>query len=482
MIEFRPIVFFLGVLLIALAGAMLVPAGVDAASGNPDWQAFLGAAALTLFVGVSGVLTTRGAWSTLTIRQSFVLTTLAWTIAAAFAALPFLFSGLGLDYASAFFEAMSGITTTGSTVLTDLDNAPPGILVWRAMLQWLGGVGFIVLAVSVLPMLQVGGNQLFKTEFSDPSGKASPRIASLASGIGMVYVGATALCFAAYWAVGMSGFDAITHSMTTIATGGFSTSDDSIGHFGNPGVEWIATLFMIVGSLPFAMLLVASRGDPMRVVRNSQVQWFAGFLVAGTAAIAIWQIVMNDDTLGHAIRASAFNVTSIITGTGYASEDFWQWGTFPGIAFLFFMFVGGCAGSTSCSVKIFRYQVLFLALKAQLERLLRPHRVYVAHYEGRPLPDNVTDSVFAFFFLFLLLFGLLAFALAALGLDFVTAVSSAATAITNVGPGLGDIVGPAGTFATVPETAKWLLAAGMLLGRLEVFTVLVLFTRRFWRT
>jgi len=205
MIEFRPIVFFLGVLLIALAGAMLVPAGVDAASGNPDWQAFLGAAALTLFVGVSGVLTTRGAWSTLTIRQSFVLTTLAWTIAAAFAALPFLFSGLGLDYASAFFEAMSGITTTGSTVLTDLDNAPPGILVWRAMLQWLGGVGFIVLAVSVLPMLQVGGNQLFKTEFSDPSGKASPRIASLASGIGMVYVGATALCFAAYWAVGMSG-------------------------------------------------------------------------------------------------------------------------------------------------------------------------------------------------------------------------------------------------------------------------------------
>ncbi len=482
MIEFRPIVFFLGVLLIALAAAMLVPAAVDAASSNPDWQAFLGAAGLTLFVGVSCVLTTRGGWSTLSVRQSFVLTTLAWTIAAAFAALPFRFSGLGLDYASAFFESMSGITTTGSTVLTDLDNAPPGILVWRAMLQWLGGVGFIVLAVSVLPMLQVGGNQLFKTEFSDPSGKASPRIASLASGIGMVYVGATAVCLAAYWAAGMSGFEAVTHSMTTIATGGFSTSDASIGHFNNAGIEWIATLFMIVGSLPFAMLLVASRGDPLRVLKNSQVQWFAGFLIAGTAAIALWQVATNDVAVGHAIRASAFNVTSIITGTGYASEDFWRWGTFPGIAFLFFMFVGGCAGSTSCSVKIFRYQVLFLALKAQLERLLRPHRVYVAHYDGRPLPDNVTDSVFAFFFLFLLLFALLAFALSTLGLDFVTAVSSAATAITNVGPGLGDVVGPAGTFATVPETAKWLLAAGMLLGRLEVFTVIVLFTRRFWRT
>lgn len=481
MIEFRPIVYFLGVLLVALAAAMLVPAAVDAASGNADWQAFLGAAGLTLFVGVSCVLTTRGGWSTLTIRQSFVLTTLAWTIAAAFAALPFWFSG-GLDYASSFFEAMSGITTTGSTVFTDLNNAPPGILAWRAILQWLGGVGFIVLAVSVLPMLQVGGNQLFKTEFSDPSGKASPRIASLASGIGMVYIAATALCFVAYWAAGMSGFDAIAHAMTTIATGGFSTADGSIGHFDNANIEWIATLFMIVGSLPFALLLVASRGDPMRVLKSSQVQWFIGILVASTAAIALWQAVANDESLSRAIRSSAFNVTSIITGTGYASEDFWKWGTFPGIAFLFFMFVGGCAGSTSCSVKIFRYQVLFLALKAQLERLLRPHRVYVAHYQGQPLPDNVTDSVFAFFFLFLLLFAMLAFALSTLGLDFVTAVSSAATAITNVGPGLGEMVGPAGTFANVPDAAKWLLAAGMLLGRLEVFTVIVLFTRRFWRT
>ncbi len=482
MIEFRPIVFFLGVLLIALAAAMLVPAAIDAAGGYSDWQAFLGGSALTLFFGVSCVLTTRGGWTSLSVRQSFVLTTLSWTIAAAFAALPFWFSGLGLDYSSAFFEAMSGITTTGSTVLVNLDNAPPGILLWRALLQWLGGVGFIVLAISVLPLLQVGGNQLFKTEFSDPSGKATPRIASLASGIGMVYVAATALCFVAYWAAGMSGFDAVAHSMTTIATGGFSTSDASFGHFSSPAIEWIATVFMIVGSLPFALLLIATRGAPMRVITSSQVQWFAGILVAGTLAIAIWQFTANDVEIGRAIRSSAFNVTSIITGTGYASEDFWRWGTFPGVAFLFFMFVGGCAGSTSCSVKIFRYQVLFLALKAQLERLLRPHRVYIPHYAGKPLPDTVTDSVFAFFFLFLLLFAVLAFALSALGLDFVTSVSSAATAITNVGPGLGDVVGPVGTFANVPETAKWLLAAGMLLGRLEVFTVIVLFTRRFWRT
>ena len=482
MIEIRPIVYFLGVLLIALAATMLVPAAVDAASGHSDWEAFLGGAGLTLFFGVSCVLTTRGGWTTLSVRQSFVLTTLSWTIAAGFAALPLWFSGIGLNYSSAFFEAMSGITTTGSTVLTNLDSAPPGVLLWRSMLQWLGGIGFIVLAISVLPLLQVGGNQLFKTEFSDPSGKATPRIASLAGGIGMVYVAATTLCFVAYWAAGMTGFDAIAHAMTTIATGGFSTSDASFAHFANPSIEWIATLFMIVGSLPFALLLFATQGDPLRVVRSSQVQWFAGFLLAGTLAIALWQIQTNYVAFGRTIRSAAFNVTSIITGTGYASEDYWHWGTFPGVAFLFFMFVGGCAGSTSCSVKIFRYQVLFLALRTQLEHLLRPHRVYVPHYNGKPLPDTVTDSVFAFFFLFLLLFALLAFALSTLGLDFVTSVSSAATAITNVGPGLGNMVGPVGTFAEIPEAGKWMLSVGMLLGRLEIFTVLVLFTRRFWRT
>jgi len=481
MIELRPIVFFMGLLLIALAAAMLIPAAVDAAEGHPDWQAFLGGAGISLFVGVSCVLTTRGGWKTLTVRQSFVLTVLSWTVLVAFAALPLRFSGLGLDYTDAFFEAMSGITTTGSTILVGLEDAPPGILLWRSMLQWLGGIGFIVLAVSVLPMLQVGGNQLFKTEFSDPSGKASPRIASLAAGIGLVYVGATFSCFIAYWAAGMSGFEALAHSMTTIATGGFSTADASIGHFASPPIEIIATCFMFIGSLPFAMLLIAARGDPLRLVRSSQVQWFVGILLVSMAVMAAWQATVNDVAPGHAIRSAAFNVTSIITGTGYASEDYWLWGTFPGVAFLFFMFVGGCAGSTSCSVKIFRYQVLFLALKTQLERLLRPHRVYVPHYDGKPLPDSVTDSVFAFFFLFLLLFALLAFALAILGLDFVTSVSSAATAITNVGPALGPIVGPAGTFATLPDSAKWLLALGMLLGRLEVFTVVVLFTRRFWR-
>jgi trk system potassium uptake protein TrkH len=480
-IEYRPVLFFLGILLSGLAAAMVLPALVDGAFGNSDWRAFAAAAAITLFVGIAFMLVSRGGWTSIPVRDGFILTTASWVLSAAFGALPFLLSDLGLSYTDAFFEAMSGITTTGSTVLTGLDDAPRGILLWRSLLQWLGGIGFVVMAVAVLPMLQVGGMHLFRTEFSDPSGKVLPRVGQLATGIGSVYLGATIACMVAMWIAGMTAFEATAHAMTTIATGGFSTSDQSIGHFGSAPIEWIATVFMIVGSLPFLLLWGALRGKAFSLLRDTQVQWFAAIIATSVAAIALWQWLAGGQALSVAIRESAFNVTSIITGTGYASADYWQWGTFPAAAFLFFMFIGGCAGSTSCSVKVFRYQILYQALIVQMVRLMRPHGVAVPHYNGRPIPDSVTDSVFAFFFLFLLLFALLAFGLSALGLDFVTAISSAATAIANVGPGLGDVVGPSGTFASLPATAKWLMAAGMLLGRLEVFTVLVLLSPSFWR-
>jgi trk system potassium uptake protein TrkH len=480
-IEYRPVLFFLGILLSGLAAAMVLPALVDGAFGSSDWRAFAAAAAITLFVGIAFMLVSRGGWTSIPVRDGFILTTASWVLSAAFGALPFLLSDLGLSYTDAFFEAMSGITTTGSTVLTGLDDAPRGILLWRSLLQWLGGIGFVVMAVAVLPMLQVGGMHLFRTEFSDPSGKVLPRVGQLATGIGSVYLGATVACMVAMWIAGMTAFEATAHAMTTIATGGFSTSDQSIGHFGSAPIEWIATVFMIVGSLPFLLLWGALRGKAFSLLRDTQVQWFAAIIATSVAAIALWQWLAGGQALSVAIRESAFNVTSIITGTGYASADYWQWGTFPAAAFLFFMFIGGCAGSTSCSVKVFRYQILYQALIVQMVRLMRPHGVAVPHYNGRPIPDSVTDSVFAFFFLFLLLFALLAFGLSALGLDFVTAISSAATAIANVGPGLGDVVGPSGTFASLPATAKWLMAAGMLLGRLEVFTVLVLLSPSFWR-
>ena len=481
MIHFRTILYFLGLLLLALGVIMLVPGLVDALDDKGEWEAFIGASAIACFIGVSLLLVTRGNTETLSVRESFILTSASWFITVVFAALPFYFATIGLSYTDAFFEAMSGITTTGSTVIVDLNQVSAGILLWRALLQWLGGVGFIVLAISVLPALGVSGNQLFQTEFSDKSAKTIPRITSLASWIGTIYLILTGICAAAYWIAGMSGFNAIAHAMTTIATGGFSTSDVSFALFDSAIIEAVAIIFMILGSLPFVIYIVAARGNPRRLASDSQVQWFFCVLAVSIFAITIWQMLDNDVDLGVALRQSAFNVTSIVTGTGYASTDYWQWGTFPAATFLMLMFVGGCSGSTSCSIKLFRYQILYAAMRAQIAGLIRPHRIYVLHYNNEAIPENITDTVFAFFFLFLLTFAVLACGLSLLGLDFVTSVSSAATAITNVGPGLGEIVGPAGNFSILPDAAKWLLAIGMLLGRLEIFTVLVLFTRSFWR-
>lgn len=470
-----------GIVLSTLALAMSLPIVVDINANNPDWQVFLASAAITLFTGGSLILTNRAPADPLSVRQTFLLTTITWIIAAAFSALPFAFSDLNLSYTDAFFEAMSGITTTGSTVLTNLDSAPPGILLWRSILQWFGGLGFIVIAVAFLPRLQVGGMQLFHTESSDPSEKALPRVAQLATALGTIYVLITTICGFGLWVAGMSVFDAIAHAMTTIATGGFSTSDSSIGHFDSALIDWIITTFMILGSLPFVLYLGVMRRHASPLFRDSQVQFFLATLFVLVCLMATWLVLTNDIGIGTAIRYSSFNVVSIVTGTGFSTSDYGGWGSFAVVLFLFFMFIGGCAGSTSCGIKIFRYQVLLATAGTQIKRLWQPHGVFVPHYNRKPIPENVSDAVTSFFFLFVCSFAVLALCLAALGLDFTTSVSGAAAAITNVGPALGEIIGPAGTFQPLPDTAKWLLSVGMLLGRLELLTVLVLLTPRFWQ-
>ncbi len=460
---------------------MGIPALADAAVGHPNWQVFALSAALTLFVGGALVLTNRARGVRLTIRQAFVLTTASWVVLAAFASLPFAFSDLGLSFTDAFFEAMSGITTTGSTVISGLDSAPPGILLWRALLQWLGGIGIIVVAVGVLPVLRIGGMQLFRMESSDTSEKVLPRVTQVAAGIGLIYIALTAICAASYRLAGMTSFESVAHAMTTIATGGFSTSDASVGHFDSAPIEWIATVFMVTGALPFVLYLQAVRGKPGLLIRDSQVQWFLSIVAVGILALAAWQWLENGSALGLAIQQAAFNVISIITGTGYATTDFSQWGGFALAAFFLFMFIGGCAGSTSCGIKVFRFQVLYATARVQMSRLTQPHGVFIPLYNRRPISEAVAASVMGFFFLFVVCFAVLALLLGMLGLDFLTSVSGAASAMANVGPGLGETIGPAGTFAALPDAAKWLLAAGMLLGRLELFTVLVLFTPAFWR-
>ncbi|MBU0724974.1 MAG: TrkH family potassium uptake protein [Alphaproteobacteria bacterium] len=469
-------------MLTGLAAAMLLPALVDLMMGYADWQVFAASALVTLFCGVSLMLTTQGKRTTvLNLRQAFLLTTLIWVVVALFGALPFMFSDLELSYTDAFFEAMSGVTTTGSTVIVGLDNTAPGLLLWRALLQWLGGIGIVVMAMGLLPMLSVGGMQMFKTEAFDTPEKVLPRAARFAGWLSLVYVGITALCALALYIAGMSGFDAIAHAMTTIATGGYSTKDASVGHFNSASVDWIITAGMILGSLPFIAYLKMLRGDSRMLLHDSQIRWFLTIALSAGLVATIWQVAMLSAHPLDALRYAFFNCVSVLTGTGFATTDFSQWGGFAMSLMLFLMFIGGCAGSTTCGIKIFRVQIAYATAGAQLGRLLRPHGVFIPHFNRKPIPDEVSNSVMGFLVVYMLCFLVLAMVLGALGLDFVTAVSGAATAISNVGPGLGDVIGPAGNFSTLPDAAKWALSLAMLMGRLELFTVLILLAPSFWR-
>jgi len=479
--DFRPVFLVTGVLLTILAVMMGIPAIFDLIDGHPDWEVFTVSSGVTLFAGVALALTSRASGMRLSTRQAFVMTTFGWIALTVFAAIPFHFSSLGLSFTDAYFESMSGLTTTGSTIMIGLDWAPSGILVWRALLQWLGGIGIIVMAIAILPMLNVGGMQLFRMESSDQSDKALPRAAQIASAISVIYLALTGLCAGAYWLAGMSGFEAMAHSMTTIATGGFSTSDHSIAHFDSALIDTIATLGMILGALPFVLYLKTLQGDWRAVGSDTQVQWFLTVVFLIVVVMTGWLWMENHFDPVMSLRLAAFNIVSIITGTGYATSDYSLWGSFAVPIFFFIMFIGGCAGSTTCGIKVFRFQVLYAAARAQIHQLLQPHGVFIPYYNRRPISDEVIVSVLSFFFMWFFSFCALALALGVLGLDFLTAFSSAATAIANVGPALGPIVGPSGNFQSLPDAAKWLMAGGMLIGRLELFTVIVLFSRSFWR-
>jgi trk system potassium uptake protein TrkH len=479
--DFRPVFLVVGILLTTLAVGMGLPAMLDAYYRHPDWRVFVLSAGVTAFVGVAMILTCRVEHIRISVRQAFVMTTFSWLAIAIFGALPFAFSELSLSYTDALFEAMSGVTTTGATVITGLDHAPPGLLLWRALLQWLGGLGIIVMAIAVLPMMRVGGMQMFRVEAFETGEKVMPRAAQISAALTIIYIVLTGSWALALSVAGMNGLDAVTHAMTALATGGFSTHDASIGYYDSALIDGILTAGMIAGSLPFVLYLRVVQGQGGDLVRDSQVQWFLAILGLAIALTAWLLWARSGFTPTAALRFAAFNITSVITGTGYATTDYWAWGGFAGPIFFYVMFIGGCTGSTTCGIKIFRFQVLYAATVTQFHHLLRPHGVFIPYFNNRPIPDDVITSVLSFFFLYGVCFAFLAVGLGILGLDFVTAVSGAATAISNVGPGLGPVIGPDSTFQALPDAAKWLLSAGMLLGRLELFTVLMLFTPFLWR-
>lgn len=482
MIDLRPVLFVVGVLLCTLGTAMLFPAAIDAAYEDLDWHVFVYSSALTTFIGGSLILSMRGTGhQALGLRSAFILTVLSWTLVSLFAAIPLWFSNLGLDLADAVFEAVSGITTTGSTVLTNLDSVHRGILLWRSILQWIGGIGIIFTAIALLPLLQIGGMQLFHTESSDRSEKLFPRLQKVADAVVSIYAGMTIICALALWGAGMGFFDAINHAMTTLSTGGFSTHDASIAYYNSKLIEGIVLVFMLAGGITFTLHVGALHRGPSEYVKDEQVRGYIALIVVATLVITAWLMLTNGVTALRALRLAAFNVVSVVTTTGFASSDYLLWGAFPIAAFYFLTFVGGCTGSTSGAIKIFRFQVIYAVARQQLFRLLAPHRITIARVLDKEIDAATAVSVLGFFFFYVGTFAVLSLALSLFGLDVVTSLSAAATAVGNVGPGLGEIIGPSGNFAGVHDGAKWLLSVGMLLGRLEFVTAFVLLAPAFWR-
>jgi trk system potassium uptake protein len=480
LIDLRPVLLVVGLLLLIVGVAMLLPSLVGMLQGSPTGGAFFASATITIALAGLMVAANRVPILTITRRQTFVLVVLAWTGLPAFAALPFVFSELDLSFTDAYFEAMSGVTTTGSTVLVGLDQMAPSLLLWRALLQWLGGIGIIVMAMAILPLLRTGGMQLFHAESSDRYEKPFPRATQLVSALVLAYVLLSIACGIAYRLAGMTMFDAVIHAMSTLATGGYSSHDASFGHFKSPLIEWLAVLFMLAGALPFVLYVRAARGDA-KILRDRQVQVFLTVVLISSLALAAWLTAYKDLLLVDAVRLTAFNVTSVITTTGFASADYNLWGGFAVGIMFYLTFVGGCTGSTAGAIKIFRFRVMAIVLSDHLLQRFYPHGVSNRTYDGKPLDDDVVEGVLAFAVVYATSVGAIALGLAALDLDWITSLSGAATAVGNVGPGLGEIIGPAGNFASLPDGAKWLLAFGMLLGRLELFTVIVLLAPRFWR-
>lgn len=481
MIDLRPVFFVVGLMVAALGLTMFAPMIVDLRFEDRSWQSFAVAGILTSLIGSVMAVAAYTPKPNLGARGAFVLTVFSWVLLSFFAAIPFLMDPMKLSFTDALFEATSGITTTGATILTGLDDMPKGILLWRAILQWIGGVGIVVTAMAVLPMLKVGGMQLFRLESSDMGEKILPRAASIAAGIGIAYLVLTLACAVGYMLVGMDGFNAAAHAMTTVATGGYSTSDASMGGFMDGGADLVCMAFMMLGALPFAVYLLMGRGSVSAPFKDPQVR---AFIVVMTLMIALTTgglYLTSDIEALRGLRLAAFNTVSIVTGTGYATADYNSWGPFAMALFFVFMFIGGCAGSTACSVKIFRYQVAFEGLKAYLFQMPKQHAIAPMRYNGKPLPEQVVFSVMSFFFLFFATFALTAIALSLVGLDPVTAWSGAGSAVANVGPGLGPIIGPAGTYETLPSTAKWILMLAMIVGRLEIVTALVVIMPSFWR-
>ncbi len=478
MSNYKTVFFTLGILQIILGVFMFVPIIIQFIYSEVD-SSFFGASIVTIIFGTLFFLSNLNHDKKLTLQQAFLLTSLSWFSVALFGSLPFVFSDLDFSFTNAFFESMSGITTTGSTIISNLNEMPKSILLWRAILQWLGGIGIIIMAITLMPIMNVGGMQLFQISNNDSSEKILPKSKEIALRLIYIYSSLTLLCLITYKIFGMGFFDSLTHSMTTIATGGFSNYNESIGFFDSVSIEISSMIFIILGSIPFIAYIKFINGNKKIFIRDTQIKFFFGVIIFSIVILSLYLLMNKSDELN--LRSIFFNVVSILTGTGYVNAQFDGWGSFALILFLGLMFIGGCAGSTTCGVKIFRIQILYLFVSNQLKKIIYPKGVFVLKYDQNPIDNKFIASIISFIYMYLVIFFSLTALLSLTGLDFITSISGAATSISNVGPGLGSIIGPNGNFSTLPDISKWILSFGMILGRLELFAILVLFLPSFWR-
>ena len=480
MSNYKTVFFTLGLLQVILGLSMIIPILIQILYDETD-SGFIGSGIISIIFGMLFYLSNLDHDKKINIQQAFVLTALSWLSIAIFGSLPFIFSDINLSVTDAFFESMSGITTTGSTIINNLNDSPKGILFWRAMLQWLGGIGIIVMAITLMPIMNVGGMQLFKISSNDKNEKILPKTKEISIRLIYIYLSLTFTCSIIYKLCGMSFFDSFTHAMTTIATGGFSNYNESIGYFNNFYIELTSIIFILSGSIPFLAYLKFINGDRNILFSDTQIKSFFKIILFSIAILFFYLAIVNRSFTDISLMSVSFNVISILTGTGYVTENFSNWGNFPLLFFLILMFIGGCAGSTTCGIKIFRVQILYQFFSNQIKKIIFPHGIFNTKYEKQNIDEKFMSSVITFIYLYILIFFISTALLSLTGLDFVTSISAAATSISNVGPGLGDLIGPNGNFSSLSDYSKWILSLTMILGRLELFAILVLFLPSFWR-
>lgn len=476
----QPVFMISGYILGILGLIMLIPAGLDFGEYEKIWSPFVPSAMVTIFFGFSLFLSNYTKVEKISLKQAYLVTVVSWCAVGVFATLPFLFSNSHYEFADVFFETISGITGTGSTIFADVESLPHSILLWRSILNFLGGLGIVIFAVALLPFLGIGGMRIFQRENSDSNDKFMPKFSYIAKRIVFVYTALVIICTVSLFLCGMDWFDAVNHAMASIGTGGFSTKNNSVAAFNSVSIEVVIMFFMLTGSLPLTFYILLFRHGEAN--KNYQVSVFLKAVFYCGLFVSLYLFATSDYSLAQSLRYSFFSVISVMTTTGLSSVNFVEWGVWTSAVFMLLSLSGGCTGSTSGSIKTFRWQLVYAYLHKYMLSMVEPNRIIPLKVGTINPTQNVITSVFVYVFSFIISMLLIGVVISLNGVDFSTSLAASVACMTNVGVGSVEIIGPSGNYAFFAAPVKYILCFAMLLGRLEVITVMVIFTKSFWRS